>query len=281
MKFNYKKFKNSFRNLFGYLFYKYRFESNKNLGVSGLKDLLLVGTSLENQLETQQELIKKLKENKLFEQISSLLEKKFNIDLKGLKILDSFKFVGERENVENTYAKGAGLKISYNNNQVLLTAIFLENDEQLTLKELSAFIVHTAEEKKLFTKFIAENGKVNEVFTKEFDDKLALEHEDNISKNQFPVNESFFETEKEGTVSPLGFTSGCLWGGYLWCGKDCSNYKDRGGDGTALNTTDVCCMVHDYCYRNGTKQSTCNANLCKCVANLHTTASALIRTWYC
>ncbi|QSX24154.1 hypothetical protein [Priestia megaterium] len=248
-----------------------------------MKDLLLVGASLENQLEAQQDLVNKLKENQLYKQLISDLEEKFNLDLKKFDVLDSFKFASERENIENTHSKGAGLKLSYNNNQVLLTAIFLENEAKLNLKLISTFVNHVVEGNDILTKIIAENGKISEVFAKEFDDKLAVEHEDNILKKQFPVNEAFFASEQEDAIVPLvqRVGSGCLWGGYQWCGLGCSNYKDRGGDGTAINTTDVCCMMHDYCYRNGNKHSTCDASLCKCISSHSTTASALIKVVYC
>jgi len=197
-------------------------------------------------------------------------------DIENLKVVDSFVFQGKRENKENSFKKGKGIVLTNITKDIVVRVIQDNTNNKTVVSALSLEKVNDEHFVKAYE--IDQNNQLYEVYSK----KLTPELKDEFESNFIPVFQEEKTVYDDEIVVQDWLTDGCLPGGYLWCGKGCSNFTDRGGDGSVINSTDSCCKSHDYCYRyNWDTVDGCDDQLCACAQGKSTTAAFFIRLWFC
>lgn len=107
----------------------------------------------------------------------------------------------------------------------------------------------------------------------------VLEEKTTISKleidaqtEEFPIDENYYPGKLLEQIKPAAWYSGCLPGGYMWCGEGCGGYPAcRNSTNPGSNSLDTCCKQHDCCY--GTrgvkwKNCYCDSILCQCALDV-------------
>jgi hypothetical protein len=234
-----------------------------------MSDLLLKGFKTFHSFDVLQQLlnnekIKALKQNPKFSQVESM------------DIVDSFVFHGKRERKESSFKKGKGIVLTNKTKDVVVRVI--KDDITQDVKVSSLSLETNNDETYLNAYEINEDNELYLAHSKVFTPEVKEEFESNFVQ----MFEEERNIDKDQIETQDWLTDGCLPGGYLWCGKGCSNYPDKGGDGTVLNSTDACCKTHDYCYRyDWDTVDGCDDALCSCVQNKDTIAAFFIRLWFC
>lgn len=230
---------------------------------------VFIGTSLINQPERTAAIFKKAQESKEIE----VIQKEFFLN-EALDINETFALVSAEPKERQFDAEG--IVLVSKDQKVVITFIEGNLDER-PIKVVNALVVTKVGGSEVIRSFeVDANNEVAFVAENVFEGDVKEEFFENLKNPLFP------ETHNEVEGQAQGFSHGCLWGGYRWCGKGCSNYPEMGGDGTWINSTDSCCRRHDYCYKNGyVSKSQCDKNFCTCLSGQTNTAANLAKAWYC
>lgn len=233
------------------------------------KEIGFIGTSLINQPERTAAIFKKVKESKAFK----VLQREF-FPYQELEVKEAFNLISQAPGEREFDVEGIIL-VSKDRNVVLTFTKGTKDRKPLTTA--NALVITDVRGSKVIQSFDV-NSKNEISFEAEniFEGTVREELIEELEKPLFPTSHNEVESQVQG------FTFGCLWGGYRWCGKGCYNYPDIGGDGSYINSTDLCCKNHDYCYKNNyLSKKQCDTNFCGCLKGKTNTAANLAKTWYC
>jgi hypothetical protein len=165
--------------------------------------------------------------------------KKASNKILDLKVNDSFLF--EVLDKNNELVSGTGLVLANNNMDVFVNIFEEETNGQKGLT-VSSFYPETIGEEDFINKLVYRDGKQVKSIVKPLTEKIKDVLKVNGANDLFPVNEQF---EKQSMKNDFNaeydyppWYWGCLPGGYLWCGGDCDNFEDQGGNGYWINDTD-------------------------------------------
>ncbi|QNK89853.1 hypothetical protein H7992_09500 [Sporosarcina sp. resist] len=119
------------------------------------------------------------------------------------------------------------------------------------------------------TKFTARNEVSVSIFEKQFNEEQLVEaaNLDKKSKEEFPFDENYYPGQLLEQVDSQAWYSGCMAGGYHWCGEGCGGSIACSSQLAGVNQLDNCCKSHDCCYTTrGVKHPNCycDEQLCKC-----------------
>lgn len=230
---------------------------------------VFIGTSLINQTEQTAAIYKKAKESKGFK----ILQKEF-FPNQELEVKESFKLASQEP--EERQFDARGIMLASSDQKVILN--FIEGTrEQKPLKMINVLVVTEVGGSEVVRSFeVDSKNEISFIAENIFEGTVKEEFIDSLEKPLFP--ESYNEVESQVQA----FVNGCLWGGYRWCGKGCFNYPDIGGDGSYINSTDLCCKNHDYCFKNGyVTKAKCNESFCACLKGKTTVGANMAKAWYC
>jgi hypothetical protein len=229
------------------------------------------GVNVVGSLITDQTLLNQLKEQLISSEEFKTIEKEFKgiVDLNNSRLVEGFAFDALKG---SNLTVSKGLTVLFDEKLIVTYQEFVREDKPGTL-----VIVKHIEGEKLTQYKISGSLKKKEN-SQELTEEDRKELDQMYVKTGFNFNEVYVPGML-GEISAQGWPyEGCVWGGYKWCGKGCNNYPENGGDNTYINATDLCCRVHDYCYKNNTyTEKVCDDRLCSCVATHTTGAAAIIR----
>jgi hypothetical protein len=230
---------------------------------------VFLGTTLTNQPERTAAISLKAHKSKEFE----VFQQEF-FPNQTLKANEAFALVSSEP--EEHQFDAEGIVLVSEDQKVVVT--YIEGDRAgKPFKLVNALVIAEVGGSEVIRSFeVDEHQQVSFVAENVFEGDVKKEFIDNLENPLFP------ETHDEVEGQSQAFFSGCLWGGYRWCGKGCYNYPEIGGDGSWINSTDYCCMAHDYCYKNGyVSRSKCNDNFCDCLKGQTNTAANMAKGYYC
>lgn len=243
-----------------------------------MQDLLMVGTSISQDKEQSLELAKAVFSDEKFDLLREQIKIPTSMNIDDFVIVDAYLFESKRKSKEDSYSVGKGIMLLDNSKQVLINALIMERSGKKTTR-MSAIVAETLHNKCIVSTIgVEESGSVD-IRKKELSESEKEELFSTYKEPVFPINDSYEVGILDSEINTQGFADGCLWGGYKWCGGNCANFEERGGDGTWLNDTDLCCKWHDYCYRDGyMSKKECDYTLCYCVKDHYNPAGILIKT---
>ncbi len=90
-------------------------------------------------------------------------------------------------------------------------------------------------------------------------------------ESEFPFDKDYYPGMLLDQVSSDAWYSGCLPGGYIWCGEKCGGSAACKSNLSGVNGLDNCCKAHDCCYSEkgvSYKDCYCDDRLCGCTATV-------------
>lgn len=237
-----------------------------------MKDILIKGTK---KIFPKDEIERFLKEDNVNSLINQL---KLFRPFEDLKTFDSYLVDSQKK--DEAIIRSQGIIFTDSEHKVLIHVV--KHPNRIVAE---GFVVQEINGKEVLRRYSNNGNGNNELFVKDYVSKIKTDFEKNFEVEIFSENKDFNEDSMpnlELQYDDPPFYWGCLPGGYLWCGGDCDNYSDQGGDNTYMNSTDNCCKTHDKCYRYETKtKAKCDSSLCSCVSGHSTVASTFIRAYFC
>lgn len=183
-----------------------------------------------------------------------------------------------------------GLKFDVTNYENVITAkgLVLKINDNLRIRYISRYINGETENTKdfFFGNILAKSSEQPEVIEQIVltagDDKLVSIQKSVFNESEVSslaeANEKFDEEFNydpnyqpgqllEQVNAQNGPITGCIAGGYIYCGQECGGAAACYSTKKPVNSTDSCCKTHDCCYSTyGTKypHCYCDQRLCDC-----------------
>lgn len=229
-------------------------------------------------------LIEKALKDQNFQRILSQLKKLKDINEKEFKTLLPVRFnIKLEEDILNVQS----VIFDFGNEVTVMYNQSLKNNNPATVSYTSVGTVAyevTDEHHKIVTYRILEDNSLMQA-SRVVDKETYLAMQAAAEKDSSDVDLLYEDTDPGqlgNVVDAQDMVDGCINGGYIWCGKKCSGDFNKP---KYINSTDLCCYLHDLCYkRSGQKSANCtlcDAELCNCIAGEKTLASSMIRAAIC
>lgn len=227
---------------------------------------MLVGNYLSST-ETN-ELIESFKVSTKYKNLIQKMSRLVSIDDSKLEVTQGLKF-DIAFNKDIISAKSLTIKLP-NDVSIMYIVRHLNGDKDTE----SDFFVGKLEEKVeddvlKYTNFTADNDTSVTIHEKLWKEKELVEIEslNKKSKEEFPFDENYYPGQLLNQVDSKAWFSGCMAGGYRWCGEGCGGSIACTSSLQGINGLDNCCKSHDCCYsKRGVKHPNCYCDeiLCKC-----------------
>lgn len=228
---------------------------------------MLVGNYLNN--EEVKTLINTFSEKTKFRNLIQEMNnsEKFEFD-ENSEVIQAIKFdVLKGEDVYS--AKVVYLKLN-ENVKIRYTIRHLNGDESTTNDFFIGEIFKVEEDEIKVTHFRSYHDEyVSSLISSHTHEVAALAIESNkLQEEQFPIDENYVPGMLlNEEVKTAAWYSGCMPGGYMWCGEGCGGSSACKSTAGAVNSLDFCCKSHDCCYHTygvSYKNCLCDSNLCDC-----------------
>lgn len=229
------------------------------------------GFTIGNVLDSEEieQIKKELVETQKFKNISNELNVNTNINT-DFEVKDSMKF-----------------DTIYGGDIITAKSIFLKLDEITTLMYQQRYVNGEVDGKKdlivatvknpnleggkTITNLIAQNDKYITINETTFSEEEANEIELAAVKEKFEYDEKYYPGKLRDEVTSEAWYSGCLLGGYIWCGEGCGGgvAACKTGAKKGINSLDNACRTHDCCYHDNDvtwKNCKCDKELCRASA---------------
>lgn len=203
-------------------------------------------------------------------------------------IMHELRYAMEGEPTAYKVTDSFQLDVKYGEDIFTGQTITVQLDENISLEYLQRYVngkkdkttdmlIATVEELtedggKFITKFVASVDThvkiIKHVYSAEEVEEIKISTTNDLKRRQeFHVDPEYYPGKLMDTVNTEAWYSGCLPGGYIWCGEGCGGSAACTSTKAGINTLDNCCKTHDCCYhKRGVSHPdcTCDAPLCSC-----------------
>jgi len=236
------------------------------------------------------ELVNSFANMKKFQNLLTEMKKHrdFDINLEDLKVNLGLKYDVRLKKEEHVIsAKFIELQIN-EDVTISYTTRFRDGDTSTTNDFFVGRIIsNKKDEPNTFEQLVFRSRNDDEavnILESEFTQDLLV---DTMQKNEkffdkFNLDENYVPGQLLEEVNAEGIWTGCLTGGYIWCGEDCGGHPACVNGRNGINEVDNCCRSHDCCYHAVSDHKWCDNQLCQCVSYYpQYYASTLIVTYFC
>lgn len=228
-----------------------------------------------------------LNQNEIDDLVNSLEnQKKFTNLISEMKKFINFEFIKDDLDV----ILGLKFDVMRENELISAQSLYLQITEDVRVRYIRRFSSEKPEDLKDFfvgeilnsrddgdglevLNFKAENDFYITLKESHWSEEALVEslEQNKKEEEEFPINADYYPGMlAEIEVGTEAWYSGCLPGGYRWCGEGCGGSIACNSSTHGVNSLDACCKNHDCCYaRNGAKHPNCYCDriLCNCSQN--------------